>query len=336
MQRALDLARNGLYGVRSNPMVGCVIVADNRIIGEGYHRQYGKGHAEVNAVASVTANDTQLLSQATAYVTLEPCSHYGKTPPCAKLLISKRIPKVVIATGDPFSAVSGRGITMLREAGIDVSVGLMGNESQQLNAVFFTAQSLKRPFVTLKWAMSADGFMDHKHDAGFGSLRLSTPLSSALVHRLRAANGSIMVGSQTVITDNPRLDTRLFYGDNPVPIVLDRRRRINTDFHIATRQDTLIISDFDSISDVLSRLYNNGITSVLVEGGPTILSSFIYSGLWDAARIETAPYKLNNNGSAKAPQLDKHAITSININGNKIEWFSNNALFTSNHPFIER
>lgn len=335
MQRALALARNGLYGVRSNPMVGCVIVADNRIIGEGFHRQYGKGHAEVNAVASVSESDAHLLPVSTAYVTLEPCSHYGKTPPCAKLLITKRIPRVVIATGDPFSAVSGRGIAMLREAGVDVSVGLMSDESQQLNAVFFTAQSLKRPFVTLKWAMSADGFMDKKRDANSVALRLSTPLSATLVHRLRAANGAIMVGSQTVIADNPRLDTRLFYGENPIPIVLDRRHRVGADFHITQRQDTLIISDFDSLSQVFGQLYSNGITSVLVEGGPTILKSLIDNNLWDAARIETNPFKLNDSGVAKAPELNKQAIASTNINGNTIEWFSNNSLFTSNHPFIE-
>lgn len=335
MLRALELARNGIGGVRSNPMVGCVIVADGRIIGEGYHRRYGQGHAEVNAVASVSNADSHLLAQATAYVTLEPCSHYGKTPPCAKLLIDKHIQRVVIATDDPFAAVCGRGIKMLADAGIDVSVGLCSDLSKQLNAVFMTAHTHQRPFITLKWAQSADGFMDSQRSENCAPARFSTPLSSSLVHRLRSLHNAILVGSGTVIADNPRLDVRLFAGESPIPIILDRRGRINSDFNIFSRHDTLIINDFSGLNDVMHSLYQQGITSVLVEGGPSVLSSFLNAGLWDAARIETAPFALGKNGSAKAPSAPAKPIRSFNIRPNKIAWFSNNDLFTHTHPFIE-
>ena len=335
MLRALDLARNGIQGVRTNPMVGCVIVADNRIIGEGYHRRYGEGHAEVNAVASVNEADCPLLSRATAYVTLEPCSHYGKTPPCAKLLINKHIPRVVIATADPFSAVSGRGIAMLNDAGIQTSVGLYSAVSQQLNAVFMTAHTHRRPFVTLKWAQSADGFMDASRSAGSRPARFSTPLSATLVHRLRSLHGAILVGSGTVMADNPRLDTRLFPGNQPTPVILDRRRRIGPDFTVAQNDRTLIFSNFDSIEDVLRNLYDKGITSVLVEGGATVLNAFIAEGLWDAARCESAPFRLGDRGAAKAPALPAAPIAKFNIGANSVAWFSNNPLFTASHPFIE-
>lgn len=195
MRRAIQLARNGRMDTSPNPMVGCVIAVGDRIIGEGYHRRCGEGHAEVNAVASVT--DPSMLKEATAYVTLEPCSHYGKTPPCARLLIDKGLKRVVIGSGDPNAKVHGRGVAMLREAGIEVVTGVLEDECRAINPHFMTAFSADRPYVMLKWAQSADGYMDVKRDLGEPSFLFSTPLNRAIVHRLRATHDAIMVGRGT-------------------------------------------------------------------------------------------------------------------------------------------
>ncbi len=339
MSRALELARHGLGATRTNPMVGCVIAAaDGRIIGESWHRRYGEGHAEVNAVASVRPDDQHLLSEATAYVTLEPCSHYGKTPPCAKLLINKHIPHVVVASVDPFPAVSGRGIRMLRDAGVAVETGLLAREAEQLNAVFMTAHRRQRPFITLKWAQSADAFMDHRRTADRPTAaRFSTPLTSAMAHRLRALHGAILVGSGTVIADNPGLDTRLFPGESPVPVILDRRGRLQgTDYKVLTNPNTLILSDYCSLTEAMHGLYERGFTSVLVEGGAQTLRAFIDEGLWDAARVETAPFSLGADGIAKAPSLSTlRPVHTATVGENVISWLTNNDLFTATHPFIE-
>ena len=215
MRRALELARHGELDASPNPMVGAVIVApDGRIIGEGWHRRHGEGHAEVNAVASVA--DPSMLRDATMYVTLEPCSHYGKTPPCASLIIEKGIPRVVVGCLDPFEKVSGRGVNMLREAGVEVVTGCMEAECVALNRKFMTAHRLRRPYITLKWAESADGYIDG---------HISTPVTSMLVHKLRATHDAILVGSGTVLADRPRLDTRYFVGRSPLRVILDRRGR---------------------------------------------------------------------------------------------------------------
>ena len=216
MRRALQLASNGIFDAHPNPMVGAVIVApDGRIIGEGWHRRCGEGHAEVNAVAMVR-DEAEFLT-ATMYVTLEPCSHYGRTPPCAELIISKRIPRVVVGCLDPFEKVSGRGVKMLRDAGVNVTVGVLEEECWQLNVRFITAHTRRSPYVILKWAESADGYIDG---------RISTPLTSVMVHRLRAEADGILVGSGTALADDPRLDVRLAGGKDPVRVVLDRRGRL--------------------------------------------------------------------------------------------------------------
>lgn len=299
MARALQLARAGRGHVSPNPMVGAVIVsADGRIIGEGWHRRFGQGHAEVNAVASVAEADRPLLHSATIYVTLEPCSHYGKTPPCAKLLIDCGIGRVVIASGDPNPKVSGRGVAMLREAGIEVAEGLMAEESRALNRPFMTAHTLRRPFVTLKWAQSADGFMDHDRSGGTDAARFSTGLSSQLVHQRRACHDAIAVGAGTAIADRPRLDVRHIEGRSPRRILFDRHNLLSDsgfDIHI---------TDGKPLSDVLSRLYSeDGITSLLVEGGPSLLKSFIDSGLWDEAYVEVSPVTLGERGRKPAPVI---------------------------------
>lgn len=318
MRRALQLARHGMGNTSPNPMVGAVIVDRNgKIIGEGYHRRCGEGHAEVNAVASV--KDKGLLTDSTIYVTLEPCSHYGKTPPCAKLIIDSKIPRVVVAAGDPFKEVAGRGINMLRKAGIEVVEGVLADESRELNRRFMTAHTLGRPYVTLKWAQSADGFMDSDRADG-SPAKFSTSLTSTLVHRLRSLHDAILVGSGTVLADNPRLDTRLWPGRSPRPVILDRRSRIDTSS--LNMKNPIVLREFTSIHDALCQLYAQGITSVLVEGGATTLQAFIDEKIWDMARVETAPLTLGNAGRVKAPALqDCTMISAEFIDNNKVELF---------------
>ena len=337
MRRAIQLARNGQFFASPNPMVGAVIVHNDKIIGEGFHRRCGEGHAEVNAVASVA--NPELLPYSTIYVTLEPCSHYGKTPPCAQLIIDKKIPRVVIGSLDPFEKVSGRGVKMLQDAGIEVIHGILDDDCQQLNAKFITAHTLHRPFVTLKWAQSADGYIDHiRTESTPLAARFSTPQSSALVHKLRATHDAIMVGANTVINDNPTLDCRLWHGNSPIRVVLDRKGIVSADAKLLTvnpqrtiyftsieREDisplvTQIIINHDTpLSEILTILYKRNITSLLIEGGATLLQNAIDNNLWDIARVETAPFSLDNNGSVKAPSINTTPTSTQHIGNNIIE-----------------
>lgn len=313
MLRALSLAANGLGTVSPNPMVGAVIVGpDGTVLGEGYHRRFGGPHAEINAIHSVSPEHLALLSQSTVYVTLEPCSHYGKTPPCSVALCDKGFRRVVVGATDPFDKVAGRGIGMLREHGIDVAVGLMEDECRSLNARFFSAHELRRPFVTLKWAQSMDGFMDYRRNFTEKAKMFSNPLGLTLVHRLRAHHDAIAVGSGTYLSDSPRLDVRLWHGDNPRRIVFDRRGRCG--------------APTPEIPELLSNLYEEGITSLLVEGGPSVLSFMIENGLWDLARVEVAPYRLENAGTAPTPVIGRLPFTSHRIERNTIYYYSNNPL----------
>lgn len=321
MRRAIQLARNGELDASTNPMVGAVIVDKHgRVIGEGWHRRCGDGHAEVNAVASVA--DRSLLADATIYVTLEPCAHYGKTPPCAQLIIDCGIPRVIIGSVDPFAKVAGRGIAMLREAGVEVTTGCLEKECIALNPRFLTAHSTHRPFVTLKWAESADGYIDGK---------ISTPITSMLVHRERALHDAILVGSGTWIADHPRLDTRLYAGRSPLRVILDRRGRIKLS---AGEAENTILLDCNSVGEVLSQLYERGVTSVLVEGGAGVLRSFIDSGLWDRIRIERGSTPIG--GRVKAPTItgDFSVESSTVVDGNRLTVFSNNKDLTMNDFFI--
>lgn len=300
MRRAIQLAYNGRLDTSPNPMVGCVIAVGDRIIGEGYHRRCGEGHAEVNAVASV--KDKSLLSEATAYVTLEPCSHYGKTPPCAKLLIDSGLKRVVIGSGDPNAKVNGRGIAMLRDAGVEVISGVLEDECRAINPHFMTAFSADRPYVMLKWAQSRDGYMDVRRDADASPFVFSTPLNRAIVHRLRATHDAIMVGSRTAELDRPSLTVRDWAGRNPRRLVADAR---------------------EEIPDMLRRLRSEGVTSLLIEGGPTLLRSFIDSGLWDEARIEVAPQQLGSMGAAKAPIIPALPTSETIIDSHRILTYLN-------------
>ena len=281
MRRALQLAACGAGRVAPNPMVGAVVVAEGRIIGEGFHATYGAPHAEVNAIRSVKERDRHLLSKATIYVTLEPCSHYGKTPPCAKLIIDTGIPNVVTGAPDPNPLVSGRGINMLREAGVNVTEGVLLKECIDINCRFMTAQTHDRPWIQLKWAQSADGFMACVDaDGNPHPVKFSTPLSSVWMHRERAMTEAIMVGRTTEETDKPHLDVRLWAGKNPLKVECP---------HDA------------NLPILVKSLREKGITSLMVEGGPKLLSSFIKEGLYDEMRIEQSPLSLGYG--LKAPAL---------------------------------
>ena len=277
MQRCLQLARNGLQNAKPNPMVGAVIVSeDNRIIGEGYHARCGEGHAEVNAFASVRPEDEHLLGGATIYVSLEPCSHYGKTPPCADLIISKGVKRVVCGCIDPFAKVQGRGIRKIREAGIEVTVGVLEEECKAINKRFFTFNTLSRPYILLKWCQSTNGFIDNC----FQPTMLSTPFTQMLSHKLRAEEDAILVGHITDKRDHPQLNIRHWSGKNP---------------------KRLVLSHETSIDEILSKLYEAHCLSLIVEGGAKTHQSFLERGLWDELRVETAPLVFADG--TRAPHL---------------------------------
>lgn len=282
MRRALQLASLSPYMTHPNPMVGAVIVYHDRIIGEGWHRRCGDAHAEVNAIRSVKDDDLKYLKDSTMYVTLEPCSHYGKTPPCAELIIERGIRRVVVGATDPFEKVSGRGIAMLRDAGIEVVEGVLAEESRLLNRRFFTAHILRRPYIILKWAKSVDGYMDAVRDESNLAYRFSNHLSTLQTHRRRALVDAVVTTSSTVEADSPRLNVRSFAGPNP--------RRIIVDLHVEP-------------SRLMKRLYADGVTSVLVEAGPRWLQSMIDAKLWDEAFVETSSVILGERGAHPAPEL---------------------------------
>ncbi len=294
MRRALQLAVNGAGHVSPNPMVGAVITApDGRIIGEGWHRLYGGPHAEVNAIRSVAATDMHLLKQSTIYVTLEPCSHYGKTPPCSLLLREKGFKRVVVGLVDPNPKVAGRGIAMLREAGSEVTVGILEGECRRLNARFITAQTKRRPWIQLKWAESTDGFIASPR--GSERVVFSNSLSMTLMHRERAMADAILIGTDTLLDDNPSLTVRLWPGRNPVPVLFKSKRWASTDTSFILLSHNPIILDPDiQLADNMHLLTErHGITSLMVEGGTRILQSFIDSRLYDEVRIERSPMLLH-------------------------------------------
>ena len=287
MQRCIELARYGAMHAAPNPMVGAVIVSQGRIIGEGYHAVCGKGHAEVNAINSVKQADRPLLKDSTLYVSLEPCAHYGKTPPCARLIVNTGIPRVVVGCVDPFAKVQGRGINILREAGVEVTVGVLEKECQALNRRFITAQTKRRPYITLKWARSADGFIDRWRDeeSDEGAAQISTPWSILRVHQLRAMHQAILVGHGTLRLDHPQLNLRHWVGNAPQRVVLGR---------VAEGELPAGWLAFADIDTALTELYRMGVQSLLVEGGQQTLQSFIDQGLWDEAFVELSTETLGS------------------------------------------
>ena len=325
MSRCLELAAHGRGLVAPNPMVGAVIVSDGAIIGEGYHRCFGEAHAEVNAIASV--KDEALLRHSTLYVNLEPCSHNGKTAPCAELIIRKQIPHVVVACTDPYPKVAGRGIEMLRSAGVEVTIGVMEREAVALNRFFMTAHRHHRPYIILKWAQSEDGFIDRQRkDVSEKPSQFSTPITRMMVHQLRSEVQAIMVGTNTALMDNPSLTVRHWPGKSPVRVLIDRNLRVPRGNRLFDgRQQTLIFTKHDiqtgeapgfqdrknvkylkitdtdfQLKDLTAILYKNHIHSLLVEGGACLHRSFIEENLWDEAIIETAPVYLEKGVKSAA------------------------------------
>lgn len=303
MRRCIQLAYNGLCNTAPNPMVGAVIVHNGQIIGEGYHVRCGQAHAEVNAIRSIKNPD--LLKESTIYVSLEPCAHYGRTPPCADLIIEKQIPRIVIGCQDPFAKVAGKGIQKLRDAGREVIVGVLEEECLQLNRRFITFHTRKRPFITLKWAESADGFIDRLRTEGTPTI-LSSPLTGMLVHKLRTEHAAILIGTDTARLDNPRLNVRHWYGPTPVRITIDRHHRLSQDLNLFDGSQPTLVYVKENLSEILKDLYERQLQSLLVEGGRQLLQSFINAGLWDEIIVEETPLILGEG--VKAPQLSPQNI----------------------------
>ncbi len=309
MKRCLELASLGEGYTGTNPMVGSVIVAEGAIIGEGYHRMYGGPHAEVHAVESV--RDTRLLAQSTLYVNLEPCSHHGKTPPCADLIIRSGIPKVVVGMTDPFGEVCGRGIGKLREAGIEVITGVLQKECEFLNRVFITYHVKKRPYIRLKWAQTTDGFLDNDRPDDFPPTWMTGPAARTLVHRMRGDASAILTGTTTVVRDNPSLTARESGKPDPIRIVIDRRGRISASARVfdrtapswlltgrsddpRTADKVFTLSEEAGIKEVIDLLYRNGVPDLFVEGGTTLFESLIRENLWDETHVFISPWLLSD------------------------------------------
>lgn len=339
IKRCLELAKNGLGIVAPNPLVGAVIVHQNKIIGEGYHQKYGSAHAEVNAINAV--KNELLLRESTLYVNLEPCAHVGKTPPCTDLIIQKGIQRVTIGTSDPNSLVGGKGIKKLRESGTEVISGILEKECFELNKRFFTFYTKGRPYIILKWAQTSDGFIDleRKPDDPIGVNWISNSVSQTLVHKWRTEEQAILVGSQTVLSDNPQLTVRHWTGNVPTRILLDDNLRVQQNAKILdTSAPTLVFNlQKNEISnhveyikpekgnfllrDIMKVLYERGIQSLIVEGGKMVHESFIKENIWDEARVLIGE-KMFGKGLA-APDIGKEPCLKDKIINDELLIFRN-------------
>ena len=334
MQRALELAQLGLRNVSPNPMVGCVIVHNDEIIGEGWHQEYGQAHAEVNAVNSVA--DLNKLKESAVYVTLEPCAHHGKTPPCADLLVQHQVNKVIIACTDPNPLVGGKGIERLKDAGIEVIKGLLEPEAVLLNRRFFTYLSKNRPYVILKWAQTANGYTARTN---YDSKWISNEFSRKLVHKWRSEEDAIMVGTNTARYDNPTLNVRDWTGKDPIRIVIDKNLNLNNELNLFTTEQPTICyncknnkvegnTTYVKIDDranfleqILNDLKDREIQSVFVEGGSQLLKSFIEQNLWDEARIFTGDIMFDDG--IVAPTIEGKLISKEDIMGDDLRILRN-------------
>jgi len=328
MRRALELAEWGRGYVSPNPKVGCVIVHQDRIIGEGWHRAYGGPHAEVHAINSV--ENQSLLPESTVYVTLEPCAHWGKTPPCANLLVEKKVKKVIIAAVDSNPLVGGKGIEILKNAGIAVETGVLEEEARWQNRRFFTQIEKQRPYVILKWAQTEDGLVAREN---FDSKWISNAQSRQLVHKWRAEEDAILVGKNTAAYDNPRLDVRDWVGKNPIRVVLDSRLGLPKNLNLfdqsiptlifnTVKSETIENLEWIRLSEInpkviLKELHSRKIQSLIVEGGSQVLSQFIESGLWDEARVFTAPTRFDRGISA--PTLNQNPSETLSIDTDRLD-----------------
>ncbi|WP_121811954.1 bifunctional diaminohydroxyphosphoribosylaminopyrimidine deaminase/5-amino-6-(5-phosphoribosylamino)uracil reductase RibD [Mucilaginibacter kameinonensis] len=340
MRRCLELAESGAGYVSPNPMVGAVVVHDGQIIGEGYHQKYGQAHAEVNAIAQVTQkfdNHAELLKNSTIYVSLEPCAHYGKTPPCADLIIKHQISNVVVGCRDPFAQVDGKGIEKLQAAGIEVITGVLKQECQRLNRRFFTKVQKHRPYIILKWAQTQDGFFAPANGSQFW---ITGPESKKLVHKWRSEEDAILIGKNTALSDNPQLNVRYWDGPSPKRVVIDRRLELNKGLNIFDQSaETLIFNEvkFDldgknryiALEDferfvpqyILYQLYLQDIQSVIIEGGARTLESFIEAGLWDEARVFTGDKVLGKG--IKAPQITGILADEYTVGADRLQLLYN-------------
>lgn len=339
MLRCIQLAKNGLGTTYPNPLVGSVIVHKNKIIGEGWHFKAGQPHAEVNAIGSVS--EVNLLKEATIYVSLEPCSHFGKTPPCANLIIESGIKKVVVGSLDPNPKVSGRGIKKLMEAGCEVIVGILDNECHDLNKRFFTFHQDKRPYIFLKWAETADGFISPKNETRKETkpVWITNEFSRQLVHKMRSEEQAILVGTNTVLQDNPSLTVRDWAGENPLRIVIDRELKIPNDFSVfdgtaktivfnENEKRTLENLDFEKIDfskeipqQICKALFRREIQSVIIEGGTKTLQSFIEANLWDEAFVFNGV--TNFSEGTKAPSFKGILVSAEKIKEDTFRTFKN-------------
>lgn len=342
MERAIQLAKNGLGTTAPNPMVGAVLVHNDQIIGEGFTSVFGGPHAEINAIHSVS--DKSLLKEATLYVTLEPCFHHGKTPPCVEAIIEHHIKKVVVGILDPHEKVAGKGIERLKAANCEVTVGVLEDECREHHKRFLTFHEKKRPYIILKWAQTEDGFIAPEQEFRADTAEpywITSTLSRQLVHQWRAEEQSIFIGTNTALHDNPKLDVRHFEGKNPVRVILDRRLKIKQPYHVldgSTR--TIIITentdqenyqkectyeviDFDTeiTQGICEVLHKHNLTSVLIEGGTKTLQSFIDSNLWDEARVFTG--KILFNKGIAAPICTGQLISETRIGADKLQFFKN-------------
>ena len=339
MSRCIQLAKNGLGTTYPNPLVGSVIVHNNKIIGEGWHYKAGQSHAEVNAIDSV--NNKKLLKKAAIYVSLEPCSHFGETPPCANLIIESGIKKVVIGSLDPNPKVAGRGIKRLMEAGCDVIVGVLENDCNILNKRFFTFHQKKRPYIFLKWAQTIDGFIAPKDETRNKTepVWITNTFSRQIVHKIRAEEAAILVGTKTVLQDNPSLTVRNWAGNNPIRIVIDRKLKISNSFSVMDGNiETIIFTEeesdtsqnikFETIDfsksvpeQICNALYKRNIQSVIIEGGAKTLQSFINENLWDEAFV----FKGNNSfrEGIEAPLFKGEIISEEKIKDDTLQIFKN-------------
>ncbi len=339
MSRCIQLAKNGLGTTYPNPLVGSVIVHDNKIIGEGWHYKAGLAHAEVNAIASV--KNTEAFPEATIYVSLEPCSHFGKTPPCANLIIESGIKKVVVGSTDPNPQVAGRGIKKLIEAGCQVTVGVLEAECSMLNKRFFTFHQKKRPYIFLKWAETADGFIAPKKETRKETkpVWITNKYARQLVHKMRSEEQAILVGTTTVLQDNPSLTVRDWAGKNPIRIIIDKDLKVSEDFMVYnTKAKTIVFNaekekstdllEFEAIhfsenipKQICETLFNKNIQSVIIEGGAQTLQSFIDSNLWDEAYVFSG--STNFGEGIKAPQLKGNLTTDEKIKEDHLQIFKN-------------
>lgn len=314
------MAKNGLGTTYPNPLVGCVIVYENKIIGEGWHKKSGEAHAEVIAIESV--QNKELLSSSTLYVSLEPCSHFGKTPPCADLILKYKIPNVVIGTIDPNSKVAGKGIQKLKDSGVNVTFGILEKECNELNKRFFTFHRKSRPFIILKWAESSDGFISPKNRSEEKPVWISNEYSRQLVHKWRSEEQAILVGTQTIIDDNPSLTVRDWTGENPIRVIIDKENNVDSSKNVfdnqaktnvfsskevtsnsETIQNIKIDFDINSTQTIVEKLYENNIQSIIIEGGSKTIQSFIDANIWDEARVFIGEIKLHEG--TKAPEFKK-------------------------------